>query len=69
MHRDVKPSNMLIYKDNTLKLCDFGMARTADAQRGSCRQQPGDQQQQQQEQQLLLLPVTREISTVAFVSR
>ncbi|KNB45771.1 cyclin-dependent kinase [Blastocystis sp. subtype 4] len=28
MHRDLKPENILIRKDKTLKLCDFGLART-----------------------------------------
>ena len=29
LHRDIKPSNIL-YKDNVLKLCDFGSARKID---------------------------------------
>lgn len=27
IHRDVKPENLLISKDNVLKICDFGFAR------------------------------------------
>ena len=29
MHCDLKPSNMLIFKDLTLKLRDFGLSREA----------------------------------------
>ena len=34
IHRDIKPENLLISKDKTLKLCDFGFARTIP-QRGN----------------------------------
>ncbi len=27
IHRDVKPENLLISKENILKICDFGFAR------------------------------------------
>ncbi|CAM9147918.1 unnamed protein product [Heterosigma akashiwo] len=27
MHRDMKPQNLLVSRDGTLKLCDFGLAR------------------------------------------
>lgn len=30
IHRDVKPSNLLVFTDNRLKLCDFGLGRTLD---------------------------------------
>ena len=30
LHRDIKPSNCLLSEDNTLKLCDFGLAREFD---------------------------------------
>eukprot|EP00499_Haloplacidia_sp_CaronLabIsolate_P004318 CAMPEP_0196775628 /NCGR_PEP_ID=MMETSP1104-20130614/4138_1 /TAXON_ID=33652 /ORGANISM="Cafeteria sp., Strain Caron Lab Isolate" /LENGTH=276 /DNA_ID=CAMNT_0042145797 /DNA_START=9 /DNA_END=836 /DNA_ORIENTATION=- len=28
IHRDIKPENLLVNRDRTLKLCDFGVART-----------------------------------------
>lgn len=28
VHRDIKPENLLVNNDNTVKLCDFGFART-----------------------------------------
>lgn len=28
MHRDLKPANVLVNEDCTVKLCDFGLARS-----------------------------------------
>lgn len=28
LHRDLKPQNLLLHRDGTLKLADFGLART-----------------------------------------
>ena len=30
LHRDIKPQNCLLFENNTLKLCDFGLAREID---------------------------------------
>ncbi|XP_072014845.1 uncharacterized protein [Amphiura filiformis] len=43
LHRDIKPQNCLLFKDNLLKLCDFGLAReieesqTTSSQKGTYR--------------------------------
>ena len=29
MHRDLKPDNIIIGEDKKLKICDFGLARSA----------------------------------------
>jgi len=34
LHRDMKPSNLLVNEDCTLKICDFGLARTLDEESG-----------------------------------
>jgi mitogen-activated protein kinase 1/3 len=28
VHRDLKPANVLIYEDLSIKICDFGLARS-----------------------------------------
>lgn len=28
LHRDIKPANILVNEDCTVKLCDFGLARS-----------------------------------------
>lgn len=30
LHRDLNPSNLLVNADCTLKICDFGLARSFD---------------------------------------
>ncbi|XP_072024576.1 uncharacterized protein [Amphiura filiformis] len=43
LHRDIKPQNCLLFEDNLLKLCDFGLAReieesqTTSSQKGTYR--------------------------------
>ncbi|XP_072015417.1 uncharacterized protein [Amphiura filiformis] len=38
LHRDIKASNCLLFEDNLLKLCDFGLARKIDHSESTSRQ-------------------------------
>ena len=38
LHRDIKPGNCLLFEDNLLKLCDFGIAREIDSSQTSSTQ-------------------------------
>lgn len=42
MHRDLKPANILIDKECSVKICDFGLARTFPNVKGKNTQQKVD---------------------------
>jgi mitogen-activated protein kinase 15 len=32
LHRDIKPSNILVNSDSSIRICDFGLSRTLQAE-------------------------------------
>eukprot|EP00922_Rhytidocystis_sp_ex-Travisia-forbesii_P060333 GHVS01089438.1.p1 GENE.GHVS01089438.1~~GHVS01089438.1.p1 ORF type:complete len:459 (+),score=53.65 GHVS01089438.1:334-1710(+) len=60
-HRDLKPANCLVNQDCTVKICDFGLARTVDIPEDRNPKLPTSPRDHDQAQELIGVPHTKNL--------